>query len=140
MKTSRSFWMLFGLILLVGCGANENFKTGLELNKNNRWDDAITYFEKALQESPGNKEFKDALLQAKQASAKSKLDKVKEALSADKDPIMPTLERVLKDVDATQKRDPDNKEIKAFQDDLNSKIAALKVQVKTLLAFDVCVV
>jgi tetratricopeptide (TPR) repeat protein len=132
MKSIRSLGMLLGLFLLVGCVANENYKTGLELSKNNRWDDASAYFEKAVQEAPENMEFKDALLKAKRASAKSRLDKVKESLGAEKEPTMPTLERLLKDAETMHKIDPDSKEIEAFLGDLNGKVASLKVRVKNL--------
>lgn len=132
MKTNGLFWMFGSLFLLVGCVANENYNTGLELSKNNRWDDAAAYFEKAVQEAPDNMEFKEALLKARRASAKSKLDKVKESLRAEKEPVMPTLERVLRDTEATQKLDPDSKEVAAFLADVNGKIEGLKVQVKNL--------
>lgn len=132
MKKGTVSGMMFSVLLLAGCGTNENYKTGLELNKNNRWDDASIYFEKAVQESPGNKEYQDALLNARRASAKGRLEKAREALRVEQEPTLLTMELALKDVEGMRKLDPDSKEILAFLNDLNEKAASLKAQVKSL--------
>ena len=128
-------WMLIGLlclILLFGCTVSENYKMGQELSQNKRWDDAIAYFERAVQEAPDNTEYKDALTKARQFSAKGRYEKADQALAAVKQPTVPILERIFRDADAAHKLDPGNKEIQAFADGLKEKISSLQVQVKTL--------
>jgi len=135
MKTKYSFWTRIGLfcvILLFGCVQSENYKTGFELTQNNRWDDAIAYFEKAVQEDPGNQEYKDALAKARQVSARGRYEKARQAASAAAEPTVPVLERISKDADAASKLDPNNKDIRSFAEGLKTKVATLQSRVKTL--------
>ena len=55
---------------------------GQDMAKDKRWDEAIAYYEKALKESPDSNEYKNALIDAKQESAKVHLDKAKRMLAA----------------------------------------------------------
>ena len=135
MKTKYSFWTRIGLfcvILLFGCVQSENYKTGFELTQNNRWDDAIAYFEKAVQEDPGNQEYKDALIKSRQVSARGRYEKARQAASAAAEPTVPVLERISKDADAASKLDPNNKDIRSFSEGLKTKVATLQSRVKTL--------
>ena len=64
MKIKRYRMYLTGLLVFIflsGCVVSESYKTGQDLSKQNRWDEAIGYFETALKESPDNQEYKDTL-------------------------------------------------------------------------------
>ncbi|MCE5264727.1 MAG: tetratricopeptide repeat protein, partial [Deltaproteobacteria bacterium] len=67
------------LALLYGCAVSENYKMGQDLMTQNRWDEAIGYFETAVQEQPGNAQFKSSLQKARQQAAVLHLDKAKQA-------------------------------------------------------------
>lgn len=58
MKSKKLFMVIATgiiIIFLVACGAvNESYKQGQEFVKDNRWDEAIAYFEKAVKEEPDN--------------------------------------------------------------------------------------
>jgi tetratricopeptide (TPR) repeat protein len=120
------------LILLYGCAVSENYKMGQDLVNQNRWDEAIGYFESALKEDPSSAEFKEALMKARQQAAKLRLDKVKQALSAAPDRNLRALEAIAKDADNAYRLDPANPGLKALHDDLSGKIAALRAEVKSL--------
>src|SRR3989339_2291373 len=85
------------LILLYGCAVSENYKMGQDLVNQNRWDEAIGYFETAVKEDPANTEFKSSLLQARQQAAKIHLEKAKQALSAAPARDLRALEPIVKE-------------------------------------------
>jgi len=87
---------LFILMFFVGCAGTESFKIAEDLSKSKRWDEAIVYFEKAVNENPESQEYKQALENAKQESAKTHYEKAKQTLSAQTDPNMTALEQVFK--------------------------------------------
>ncbi len=120
------------LILLFGCATSESFKTGQELSQANRWDDAIVYFEKALNEDPGKQEYKDALLKAKLEAAKVHYEKAKRTLAATPEPDMPALQQIFKEIDSAYKLDQNNKEIGSFRNNIQEKINSLQSMVKSL--------
>jgi len=62
---------LFVLIFLLGCAVSESYRFGQDLSKEKRWDDAIIYFKKALEENPDSQEYKDALQNAKTGGGKN---------------------------------------------------------------------
>jgi tetratricopeptide (TPR) repeat protein len=120
------------LTLLYGCAVSENFKMGQDLMTQNRWDEAIGYFETAVAEEPANTEFKGALLRARQQAAKLHLDKAKQALSAAPDRNLRALEAIVKEGDIAYSLDPENAAVKAFHDQLQGKVSALQAEVKAL--------
>jgi len=120
------------LIFLSGCAVSENYKTGQELSKVNRWDDAIGYFEKALNEKPDNQEYKDALAKAKQEAAKGHYEKAKAMFAKALDRNIPALEQIAKESSRAYNLDPQNKEIKDFHENLKEKINSLNKTVKSL--------
>ena len=120
------------LTFLMACGAtSESYKQGQEFVKENRWEEAIVYFEKAVQEEPDNQEYKEALLRAKQDAAKVRLIKVKQALPAAENNF-PALERIAKDVNALMIMDPANSEIKALNSQVEGKINNQRATLKSL--------
>ncbi|HUH66860.1 MAG TPA: tetratricopeptide repeat protein [Syntrophales bacterium] len=134
METRRHRMCLIGLlvlILLAGCIVSESYKTGQDLGKQNRWDEAIGYFETALKESPDNQEYKDTLLKAKQEAAKVHYEKAKSQLAQSQESI-PALEQISKESSLAYNLDPTNKTIKSFNDNLKEKIESLNNQVKLL--------
>lgn len=120
------------IIFLTACGAvNESYKQGQEFIKDNRWEEAIAYFEKAVKEEPDNQDFKNALTGAKKDAAKARLTKVKQALAlAEQD--FPALEKTARDVDVLTAMDPESAEIKALHNDVTQKISDLKAALKSL--------
>lgn len=135
MKSKKLFRVIVTgimIIFLSACVAlNESYKQGQEFAKNNRWEEAIAYFEKAVKDEPDNQEYKDALTNAKQYAAKDRLIKAKQTIaSAGRN--FPALEKIAKDVDAMAVMDPQSSEIKALRNELTVKISDLKATLKTL--------
>ena len=120
------------LILLFGCAVSESFKTGQELSQANRWDDAIIYFEEALNKEPDNQEYKGALLKAKQEAAKVHYEKAKRTLAATPETDMPTLQQIFKEIGSAYKLDQNNKEIGSLSNNIQEKINSLQNRVKSL--------
>jgi tetratricopeptide (TPR) repeat protein len=134
MKTKRYRMCLIGLLVLIflsGCIVSESYKTGQDLSRQNRWDEAIGYFETALKESPDNQEYKDALLRAKQEAARIHYEKAKSSLAQSQESI-PALEQISKESALAYNMDPNNKAIKSFHDNLREKINSLNGTVKSL--------
>ena len=120
------------IIFLAACaGVNESYKQGQDFVKDNRWEEAIVYFDQAVKEVPDNQEYKDALTRAKQEAAKVRLVKAKQAL-ASAGQNLPALEKIARDVDVMASMDPGSSEIKALQKDLTVKINDLKTTLKSL--------
>jgi tetratricopeptide (TPR) repeat protein len=122
---------LFILILIAGCAETESYKTGRDLSKENRWDEAIGWFDKAVNESPDKQEYRDALLKAKEEAAKLHYEKAKSALAQAPENV-PALEQISKESGQAVNLDPKNKDIKALHDNLRAKINALISTVKSL--------
>ncbi|MBU4371441.1 MAG: tetratricopeptide repeat protein [Proteobacteria bacterium] len=120
------------LILIYGCGVSENYKMGQDLMNQNRWDEAIGYFETAVKEDPANTEYKSSLLHARQQAAKIHLEKAKRALSNAPARNLRALDAIVKERDLALNLDPGNPEIRSFNDQLQGKIAALRTEVKAL--------
>ncbi len=118
--------------MFYGCGTSENYKMGQDLVGQNRWDEAIGYFETALKEDPANASYKSSLLQAKQQAAKIHLEKAKQAQSNAPARNLRALEAIVKGGDLAASLDPVNSEIKNFNNQLRTKIAALRTEVKAL--------
>lgn len=123
---------LLVLVFFVGCAGTESFKIAEDLSKNKRWDEAIVYFEKAVNENPESQEYKQALENAKQESAKLHYEKARQAFAAQTEPNLPALELVLKEADAAHKLDPQNKAIAAFYGDLSRKKSEMQSTLKSL--------
>jgi tetratricopeptide (TPR) repeat protein len=122
---------LIVLILIAGCAVSESYKTGQDLSKENRWDEAIGWFDKAVKESPDNQEYKDALLKARGEAAKLHYEKAKSSLVQAPENV-PALEQISKESGQAANLDPGNKDINAFHDNLRAKISALISTVKSL--------
>jgi len=120
------------LILIYGCAVSENYKMGQDLVNQNRWDEAIGYFETAVKEDPANAEFNGALLKARQQAANLHLEKAKQALSAAPGRNLRALESIVKEGAIAYNLDPGNPAVKTFQDQLQGKVAALQAEVKAL--------
>ncbi|MDP2839418.1 MAG: hypothetical protein Q8O11_05120, partial [Syntrophales bacterium] len=120
------------LILIYGCAVSENYKMGQDLVNQNRWDEAIGYFETAVKEEPANTEYKSSLLQARQRAAKIHLEKAKQALSTAPARNLRALDAIVMEGDLASNLDPGNPEIKGFNDQLRGKIAAMRTEVKAL--------
>ena len=135
MKIGKKLTQLVGLGLLlfiVACGASEVYQRGQDMMKQNRPDDAVSFFEQALKEEPGNQEIATALLQAKKEAAQLSYAKAKKAFSASPDLTVPALEQIAKEADRAQNLDPRNTEIAAFNSKLKEKIKTLQENIKTL--------
>jgi tetratricopeptide (TPR) repeat protein len=123
------------ILFLAGCAAavSESFKVGQELSQAQRWDDAIVYLEKAVADVPGNKDYHDALLKARQQAAKIRYEKAKQTLAAASiDPDMPALQQAFKEGEAAANLDPNNQDILSFNNNAREKITALENTIKSL--------
>jgi tetratricopeptide (TPR) repeat protein len=123
---------LFVLMFLIGCAVSESYKTGQDLSKEGRWDDAIAFFQKAVDEDPNNQEFKDALQKAKRESARIQYEKAKQALGSSPQPTLPALQQAAKAADIALGIDPDNRDIKVFADTVKGKITQLREFIEPL--------
>lgn len=135
MKVGKYRVSIIGVLILLflsGCAVSESYKTGMELSNANRWDDAIGYFEKALNEKPDKQEYKDALLKAKQEAAKGHYEKAKAALAKASEQYIPALEQIAKESSLACNLDPQNNDIKIFHENLREKINTLNKTVKSL--------
>jgi tetratricopeptide (TPR) repeat protein len=135
MKVRKYRMSIIGVLILIflsGCAVSESYKTGMELSNANRWDDAIGYFEKALNEKPDKQEYKDALLKAKQEAAKGHYEKAKSALAKAPEQYIPALEQIAKESSLAYNLDPHNNDIKIFHENLREKINTLNKTVKSL--------
>jgi len=119
--------------MLVACAVSESYKTGMELTKDNRWEDAIGYFEVAIKEDPGNQDYLQALKKAKQEAAKRRYERARQQLSSAPDTV-PDLEKIAKESAAALKLDPENQDIKAFHDKLIGRIGKLREMASTFYA------
>ncbi len=135
MKSKRLYVMLAtGIIItfLAACGAvNESYKQGQEFVKDNRFEEAIVYFETAVKEEPDNQEYKDALAGAKRDAAKARYTKARQSLAA-AGKNFPALERIAKDAGIMAAMDPSSSDIKALQKEVTGKINDLKATLKNL--------
>jgi tetratricopeptide (TPR) repeat protein len=123
---------LFVLVFLSGCAVNESYKMGQDLSSEGRWDDAIVYLKKALDEEPNNPEFTDALQKAKRESARVRYTKAKQVLDAVTQPNLTHLQQAAKDADIALALDPDNRDIRTFSDTVKGKITHLQETIKPL--------
>jgi tetratricopeptide (TPR) repeat protein len=123
---------LLVLMFLFGCAVSESYKMGQDLSKEGRWDDAIVFFQKALDEDPNNQEFKDALQRAKRESARIQYEKAKQALGSSPQPTLPALQQAAKAADMALGIDPDNRDIKAFADSVKGKMTQLREFIEPL--------
>ena len=135
MKKSKLRIILVGiaaLTLFFGCAVSENYKMGQDLVNQNRWAEAIGYFENAVKEEPGNNEYKVALSSARRQAANIQLEKAKQALVAAPAKDLRALEAIVKQGEAAFNLDPENQAVKAFQAQLKEKVADLQAQVKAI--------
>lgn len=135
MKSRKKYLALVSvmiLLLLSACaGMNESFKQGQDLAKDNRWEEAIIYFQKAVTDEPDNQEYKASLAQAKQQAARTRLTKAKQAYASAGQNLM-ALERLAKDADVILSMDPTSPEIKSFHTTVNNQANSLKTSLKNL--------
>ena len=102
------------LVVIFGCAGMESFKTGEQLSKNNRWDEAIAYYEKAVKENPTSKQYQEKLTQAKREAAKAHYEKAQQRLSSNQEPGLVFLDQILKEAKRASSLDPKNETVKVF--------------------------
>ncbi len=128
--------LLVGILILVffwGCAPlSEHYKSGQQLSQEKRWEEAIGYFEKALQEEPNRQEYQDALKQARQEAAKIQLGRARAALNAAPDRNIPALEAVARLVERAARLDATNKDIMAIQGDVRQRLTNLNNVLRSL--------
>ena len=103
------------LILLYGCAVSENYKMGQDLVNQNRWDEAIGYFETAVKEEPANTEFKSRSSRRRVSRRPKSTSKRRNRPSAPHPTRnLRALEAIVKEGDIAYNLDPGNPAIKAF--------------------------
>ncbi len=135
MKSTKAYMAIASAVVLLfmaACvGTNESLKQGREFASQNRWDEAMIYFQKAVSEEPDNQEFKNELDRAKQEVAKGRLARAKQSYAAAGQNFM-ALERLSKEADEILKLDPNNPEIKSFSATVSGQVNNLKGNLKNL--------
>jgi tetratricopeptide (TPR) repeat protein len=135
MKSRKAYMTIASAVVLLmfaACvGTNESLKQGQEFASQNRWDEAMIYFQKAVSEEPDNQEFKNELARARQEVAKSRLARAKQSYAAAGQNFM-ALERLSKETDELLKLDPNNPEIKSFSATVNGQVNNMKTSLKNL--------
>ncbi|HOW57113.1 MAG TPA: CsgG/HfaB family protein [Smithellaceae bacterium] len=134
MKSGKLHVMIVSIIILLflaACVSNESFKQGEDFAKDNRWEEAIAYFQKAVSEEPDNQEYKDVLQNAKREAAKVRLNKAKQSLPAAEGNLF-LLEKLAKDGAAIAAMNPESADVKAFNASLKQKISSLNATLKNL--------
>ncbi|MBN2255489.1 MAG: hypothetical protein JW736_07265 [Deltaproteobacteria bacterium] len=125
-----AFIGLFALILLVGCAVSESFKQGELLSKNNRWDDAIVFYEKAVRENPSAAKYQEKLALAKREAAKIHYASAAKRFDSAKDMSIPALDQIIKEAKRAHDLDGKNKTIADFYNKITTyrsqRIAELK--------------
>ena len=135
----KSLKILYGLLVLVilmwlwGCVAGqESFKMGQDLGKQQRWEEALAFYEKALQEDPKNNDYLAALTKAKQEAAKLHFQKAESMLANLSSPNVPDLDRVLKEIKMAYDFDSSNPGITSLREKALEKRQALMEEIKAL--------
>jgi len=135
MKQKTNLWVLLSLLmglLLFGCVMSESYKTGLEMENQKRWDDAVIFYKKAVDEDPGNQAYKDALTVAKRKAATLHYEKAKHSGEAVSEESLASLEEVLTEATAACNLDSQNPTITSFYTQIKEKIALQQNAVKAL--------
>lgn len=120
------------LVVIFGCAGMESFKTGEQLSKNNRWDEAIAYYEKAVKENPTSKQYQEKLTQAKREAAKAHYEKAQQRLSSNQEPGLVFLDQILKEAKRASSLDPKNETVKVFYNKVKSMRGELLSKIKSL--------
>lgn len=135
MKQRNIRWILLGLLMnlmLSGCVVNESYKTGREMENQKRWDDAVIFYKKAVDEDPGNSTYRDSLAAAKREAAKLHYEKAKQLFETITDENLISLESVLTKAATAGDLDDLNPAVAAFHIQIRDKIASLQNTVKIL--------
>ena len=136
MIKSRNYPMIlitmFILTLLSSCAPLESYRTGDELSKANRWEEAIPFFEQAVKEDPNKQEYIDGLNLAKREAAKVRYEKARQVLASAPEGNLSVLEQVAKEAGIASNLDPENNAIKSFASDIKGKINTLMNNLKSL--------
>lgn len=119
-------------IVIFGCAGMESYKTGEQLTKSDRWDEAIVYYEKAVQQNPTNKKYQQKLLLARQVAANVHYKRARQRFSSTTEFNLLVLDQILKEAERAHILDPKNFAISSFYDDLNIKRNNLLSEIKTL--------
>ena len=135
----KSLKILYGLLVLVilmwlwGCVVGqESFKMGQDLGKQQRWEEALAFYEKALQEDPKNNDYLAALTKAKQEAAKLHFQKAESMLANLSSPNVPDLDRILKEIKMAYDFDSSNPGITSLREKALEKRQALMEEIKAL--------
>ncbi len=137
MELIRYRLVLAGLLVFIFLSAcaplSEHYKSGLQLAQEKRWDEAITFFEKAIQEDPSNREkYEEDLQQARRETAKIQLERGRTALAAITERNIPALEQVFRFIDRANRLDPANRDIVSFHADIRGRIDGLNRELRSL--------
>ena len=65
-------------LLMSGCAASMSYRRGEDAARVSDWDAAVTYFTKAVQESPDNASYKISLQRAQEEAARIHIDKARQ--------------------------------------------------------------
>jgi len=125
--------LLLTLLVLGGCvtAGTEAFKTAQELADQNRYEDAVKYYQAALEKDPGNEEYAAGLARARRQAARAALERARDVYDTSPRDHH-SLTAVLDDLDKALKFDPDNDAAKTLRRKVAAEDQALLEQVEEL--------
>ncbi len=120
MRKKIKFLFLFVFVFIIfSCSSYRAYRTAETLMNQGKYDEAITYYNKALQESPGDIEYVIKLTRAKEASARMHFDKGKKLIAEG------NLDEAEKEFNLVLVLDPTFKRAFEFLQEINIKKEAL---------------
>jgi len=128
----KGFALLFALLLLASCVTSEKYQQGLEFERQGRWDEALQFYRGALAEDQTNQTYKDAVIRARKAVAKIRYDKLRQLVDRTPEPNLPFIQAVVRDLEAVQKLNPDDLQLRQFTEGMKEKAAAMQEQLRSL--------
>jgi len=137
MKSHRSVFFVSGMIAslaLFACAQpeQESFRTAQALSSKDRWEEAISYYEKAAREHPEKTEYRQAWEKAKKEAAKARFEKARKMAEAHPEPNISVLDLILEEISVAATFDPANQEISSFSRQIREKREKLLEEIKRL--------
>jgi outer membrane protein assembly factor BamD (BamD/ComL family) len=96
---------VFCALLLFACAMSESYKLGQDLAREGRWEEAVVYFEKAISESPDNREYRDALKNAKEEVARTAYEKTQRSRAAEAEKLQARLKSLYAGAEADMQKE-----------------------------------
>lgn len=120
------------LVVLSACATSQKYQQGMEFEKQNKWEDALQFYQGALSEDESNQTYIEAVERAKKSVVKQKYNRARQRYESTSTPTVPFLNRSIRNLEDARKLDPDDKELRQFTESLQKKRADLEASAKSL--------